>query len=64
MMSDEYDLIIKDAYIVDGSGKAPYKGSIAVKGDKVAALGEVSGVAVVEKGEHTGATPGKIVKRE
>lgn len=24
----------------------------------------VNGVAVVEKGEHTGATPGKIVKRE
>ena len=47
-MSDEYDLIIKDAYIVDGSGKAPYKGSIAVKGDKVAALGEVSGDAVKE----------------
>ena len=27
----EYDLIIKNTQIVDGSGKAPYKGSIGVK---------------------------------
>jgi len=61
MMSDEYDLIIKDAYIVDGSGKAPYKGSVGVKGDKVAALGAVKGDAekVVEaKGLY--ASPGWI----
>ena len=61
MMSDEYDLIIKDAYIVDGSGKAPYKGSVGVKGDKVAALGAVKGAAekVVEaKGLY--ASPGWI----
>ncbi|MCK4317991.1 amidohydrolase family protein [Candidatus Bathyarchaeota archaeon] len=60
-MSDEYDLIIKDAYIVDGSGKAPYKGSVGVKGDKVAALGAVKGAAekVVEaKGLY--ASPGWI----
>ena len=60
-MSDEYDLIIKDAYIVDGSGKAPYKGSVGVKGDKVAALGAVKGDAekVVEaKGLY--ASPGWI----
>ena len=61
MMSDDYDLIIKDAYIVDGSGKAPYKGSVAVKGDKVAALGAVKRDAekVVEaKGLY--ASPGWI----
>jgi N-acyl-D-aspartate/D-glutamate deacylase len=61
MMSDEYDLIIKDAYIVDGSDKAPYKGSVGVKGDKVAALGAVKGDAekVVEaKGLY--ASPGWI----
>ena len=60
-MSDEYDLIIKDAYIVDGSGKAPYKGSVGVKGDKVTALGAVKGDAekVVEaKGLY--ASPGWI----
>jgi len=41
-----FDVLIKNALIVDGSGKAPYKGSIGLKGDKVVALGEVKGDAV------------------
>jgi len=45
-MSEEYDVIIKDAQIIDGSGKKAYKGSIGVKGDKISALGEVKGDAV------------------
>ncbi|MBT6605512.1 hypothetical protein HOB36_10535, partial [Candidatus Bathyarchaeota archaeon] len=45
-MSEEYDVIIKDAQIIDGSGKKAYKGSIGVKGDKIAALGDVKGDAV------------------
>jgi len=45
-MSEEYDIIIKDAQIIDGSGKKAYKGSIGVKGYKIAALGEVKGDAV------------------
>ncbi len=32
------DLLIKDADIIDGTGKKPYKGSIAVTGDKITAL--------------------------
>ncbi|MBA7646432.1 hypothetical protein ES703_54196 [subsurface metagenome] len=28
----EFDVLIENARIVDGSGKAPYKGSIGVKG--------------------------------
>ena len=42
----EFDVLIENAHIVDGSGKALYKGSIGVKGGKIAALGEVSGDAV------------------
>jgi len=42
---DEFDVLIRDAMIVDGSGKARYKGSIGIKGDKVAAVGEVKGDA-------------------
>ena len=60
-MSDEYDVIIKDALIVEGSGRAPYKGSVGVKGDKVAALGAVKGDAkkvVDAKGLY--ASPGWI----
>jgi len=42
---DEYDILIKDATIVDGTGKGAYKGSVAVKGDKVASVGDVKGDA-------------------
>jgi N-acyl-D-aspartate/D-glutamate deacylase len=40
---EEFDLLIKNAAIVDGSGKPAYKGSIAVKGDRVVAVGPVTG---------------------
>jgi len=40
---DEYDILIENATIVDGSGKSAYKGSIGVKGDKVTSVGEVKG---------------------
>jgi len=41
----DYDYLIKNATVVEGTGKKPYKGSLAVKGDKVAALGDVKGDA-------------------
>lgn len=41
----EYDVLIKDATIVEGTKKKAYKGSIGVKGDKVAAVGDVKGDA-------------------
>ncbi len=40
-----YDLIVKDALIVDGTGKAAYGGDVAVKDGKIAAVGEVDGGA-------------------
>lgn len=39
---EEYDIVIQGASIVDGSGRPPYKSSIAIKGDKVEALGDIS----------------------
>ena len=39
----EFDLVIRGSTIVDGSGKGAYSGSIGVKGDRVAAVGEVEG---------------------
>ncbi len=42
-MSDEYDILIKNASIVDGTGSPAYKGAIAVKDDRIAAIGEVEG---------------------
>ncbi len=42
-MSEEFDIIIKDARIIDGSGKPPYIGSIGVLGDKIKVIGDVQG---------------------
>lgn len=46
-MKEEYDIIIKNAHIIDGSGNPPYRGSVGVKGDKVGKIGEVKGDAKV-----------------
>ena len=57
----EYDVLIKNANIVDGTGKKAYEGSIGVQGDKVVALGDAKGDAkktVNAKGLT--ATPGFI----
>ena len=38
-----YDLVIRNATIVDGTGAPAYTGDLAVKGGKIAAVGEVTG---------------------
>jgi N-acyl-D-amino-acid deacylase len=40
-----YDLLIKNARIVDGTGAAAYSGALAVQGGKIAAVGDASGAA-------------------
>jgi N-acyl-D-aspartate/D-glutamate deacylase len=40
-----YDLVVKDARIVDGTGKEAYGGDIAVKDGRIVAVGEVNGTA-------------------
>jgi N-acyl-D-amino-acid deacylase len=40
-----YDVLITNAQIVDGSGGAARRGSIAIAGGKIAAVGDVSGTA-------------------
>jgi N-acyl-D-aspartate/D-glutamate deacylase len=37
---DEFDYLVKEVLIVEGTGKNPYKGSMGIKGDKIVALGE------------------------
>jgi N-acyl-D-amino-acid deacylase len=34
-----HDLIIRDGFIYDGSGKAPYRGDVAIDGDRIAYVG-------------------------
>src|SRR5262245_32177570 len=37
----EYDVILRNGMIYDGSGSAPYKGDVAIQGDSIAALGDL-----------------------
>jgi N-acyl-D-aspartate/D-glutamate deacylase len=39
------DLIIRNGTIVDGTGGAPYLGDVAIDGDRIVAVGQVSGTA-------------------
>jgi N-acyl-D-aspartate/D-glutamate deacylase len=43
--SENYDIIIKNAKIVDGTGQAAFLGNIAIRGDKIVAVGKVDGEA-------------------
>ncbi len=40
----EYDIIIKNGTIYDGSGSASYRGDLAINSDTIAALGNLKGV--------------------
>ncbi len=42
---DEFDILIQNATIVEGTGRDAYRGSIGIAGDRVAAIGEVKGDA-------------------
>ncbi len=35
-----HDFVIQNALVIDGSGKAPFKGDVAVKGGKISAVGK------------------------
>ena len=41
----DYDLLITNGTIVDGTGGAPFKGGVAVQAGKIAALGKIEGSA-------------------
>ena len=40
----QYDLLIENAVLYDGSGDAPTRGAVAIIGDRIAALGDVGDV--------------------
>jgi N-acyl-D-amino-acid deacylase len=42
-MPQAYDTVIRNAVIYDGSGGAPVSGDIAIRGDRIAAVGSVPG---------------------
>ena len=37
----QYDVILRNGTIYDGSGEAPYQGDVAIQGDKITALGDL-----------------------
>jgi len=39
--ANEYDVIIRNGMIYDGSGSAPYKGDVAIQQDRIAAVGDL-----------------------
>ena len=43
-MPNEFDLLIRNASIIDGTGAPRYKGDIAIRGDRIVRIGELSGL--------------------
>ena len=48
MVNAQYGLVIRNARIVDGSGRPGYPGDLAVRGDRIAAVGSVRGAGDLE----------------
>jgi len=57
-----YDLIMKNGWIVDGTGNPRYRGDVAVRGDRIAAVGFLGGAQARETLDVRGlvVTPGFI----
>ncbi len=49
-----YDVVIRGGTIYDGSGSAPYQGDVAIRGDRIAAVGDVGGGRAVREVDATG----------
>ena len=70
------DIIIRGGTVVDGTGRLPYYGDIAVIGDKIDYIGNLQGVSapleidaegkyvtpVIEKGVYNGARTGRVLR--
>ena len=46
--AEEFDLVIRNGTLVDGSGGKPFTGDLAVRGDRIVALGHVAGCGRTE----------------
>ena len=57
----EYDLVIRGGTVIDGTGAAPFKADVALQGNRIAAIGTISGSGT-EEIDATGklVTPGFV----
>jgi N-acyl-D-amino-acid deacylase len=57
-----FDLLIRNARIIDGTGNASFRGDIAIRGDRIAAIGNLGKVDAVKTIDASGlvAAPGFI----
>jgi N-acyl-D-amino-acid deacylase len=46
--ADAYDVVIRGGTIYDGSGGAPYVGELAIRDDRIAAVGDVGDTPALE----------------
>src|SRR5262245_27336345 len=56
-----YDIVIKNGTVVDGSGRLPYRADVAVQGDRIAEVGNITESAkrTIDAEEHI-VTPGFV----
>ena len=50
----EFDILLKGGTIVDGSGGKPYRGDIAISGDRISAIGDLAGAEAGDTIDCTG----------
>jgi N-acyl-D-amino-acid deacylase len=50
----EYDLILRNGMIYDGSGTSPYRGDLAISGDRIAAVGNLPDAVAKKEIDVTG----------
>ena len=51
-----YDLIIRGGTVVDGTGKASFRADVAVTGDRIVAIGDLSSDTATREIDATGKT--------
>ena len=39
----EFDIVIRNGLVVDGTGREPVKADVAIRGDRIVAIGEIVG---------------------
>lgn len=52
--AETYDVILRNGTVYDGSGSAPVKADVAIRGDRIAAVGKLAGARAKTEIEATG----------